>query len=154
MKCVLNLEVTEIKSFVNRGARLLFSAAHIVLKCVTVSQTCYPSLPGLSSQKTHHTLPLQSIFYLPQIQWTHLQENTIGFFLAGHLNETRQTDLFTGKWEKATVRSCMCLQAGPNTQNKEEWSSLWEFSVPFIAYPGQIYQSSFNVIYSHSVERM
>ncbi len=120
-----------------------------------MSQSWYP--PSQICLPSAHMRPLHfhhyQAVYLSQTDSRHIWRD--GLVHGGHLNETRQTHLFTETWKKRET-SCLCLKSWTKCAEQGRMIVIvpeFELSVPFTAHPRQIHQSSFNVIYSHGMWR-
>lgn len=139
------------------------SSTHCFIMC-NYESDLISLLKNLSSQCHYKTAPLfdhyQAVFPRSDIQRTYLK---LGSTQVGDPNESRQTDLFTRKWKNGRERKkregggLACVQEldrrHRTRKNDPHCATEFELAVPFAARPRQIYQSSFNVIYSHGVER-
>lgn len=104
----------------NLGTWLHFSAPHIVLVCVTVSQI-WSDLPDLSSQyqKDHYTFTTSKQFTSPKLTVDTFE----GWVISWWSSEWDQTDRFI--YREMEKEREIGLACGPNMQSKEEWSSLY-----------------------------
>lgn len=154
-KCTV---LREIRSWICAVYFGLRGQTHGFIMC-NYESDLIPFLPDLSCHCpwAHSTFTTSKRFTSPK----HTVDTFEGWVNSWWWSEREQPDrfIYMEVERRGRARSCICLKAGPNTQteNKEEWSSLcyrvWALSAFSTARPRQIYQSSFNVIYSYGVER-